>query len=119
MEVGMKDRDLIIAILTEFYPDESRFLGEAIIEDVVDSVSLGNTVAASNIDLGSTITIVAAGAGLIKTLLEIYFMLKQKLGKNPTKDELANAAKIELDVQRNANIDNSALMDSVIAKLAG
>ena len=36
----MKDRDLIIAILTEFYPDESRFLGEAVIEDVVDSVSL-------------------------------------------------------------------------------
>lgn len=115
-----RKRKLIINVLENLHPLETGFVGPVVVEDIVDDVRFGRSEAASNLDLATAMTIIASSVVIIKGSIEIFFMLKDKLKRKPTRAEVVSAAKeAKLIQNKDAEVDWNAIVDTVLELTAG
>ncbi len=105
--------DAIIYVLEQCYPNETGFAGYGVIEDIIDEVKFESSEASSNIDLTAVIAILATTVASVKTILDIYILLRDKLKRPPKHSEIKQKLhKQKLDIASKQDADK--LIDALI-----
>lgn len=88
----MQDTKLILEVVEENWPIEYEAISSVRIQEMVENPNdYKLSTGSSNIDLAIVMAVIASGLSIVKSFLEIYFLLKKELGHVPTPEQMTQA----------------------------
>jgi hypothetical protein len=115
----MIDNAFVMEILREEFPIECETVGPTNLQDIVEAeVDFIPAEEGSYMDVGDAIGALALAATFVKTVVDMYIVLKKELGRKPQKHEIE--VKITIPKKVSQNLDaktREKLLKEIVQKL--